>query len=303
MSPARPTVIAHRGYAGVAPENTVAAARRAAEHDATSMIEIDVQPAACGTPVVVHDERLEGTRDGRPLTDATGLVRETSLEDLRETRVLGTDEPVPTLAALLEAVPETVGVNVELKNPGVDAAELRVGESLTPDDRDERRAVWEPFVERVVDDCDAFGGELLFSSFCEGAIAAVRDVAPRYAAAPLVRDDLEAGLEIARRYDCEAIHPPRNVIADTPLSTTAYAGFPAADPDVDVLEVAHDEGRAVNVWTVETWQQAAQLEAAGVDGIIAEYPGVVDAVDANSTNGADSANGSDDADGVSSDAR
>ncbi len=172
---ARPAVIAHRGFAGVAPENTVEAATRAADREETAMIEIDVQPAACGTPVVVHDERLSGSRDGRPLTDATGFVRETPLEALREARVLGTDATVPTLAELLAAVPETVGVNVELKAPGT--RERRPGESLPPAECAERRAVWQPFVDRVVADCAAFGGDLLLSSFCEGAIAALRESA------------------------------------------------------------------------------------------------------------------------------
>ncbi|MDJ1432115.1 glycerophosphodiester phosphodiesterase [Halostagnicola sp. A-GB9-2] len=269
---AEPAVIAHRGFAGVAPENTVAAARNAAEHNDASMLEIDVQPAACGTPVVIHDERLEGTRDGRPLTDAEGLVWETDLETIRDARVLGTDETVPTLEAFLEAVPNAMAVNVELKNPGTES--LRFGESLPESDREERKAVWKPFVERVVADCDSFAGEILFSSFCEGAIAAVRDIGPTYAAAPLVWDDLEAGLEIARRYDCEAIHPPRNAIAGTALSGTEYAGFSDAGAETDLLEVAREEGRAVNVWTVETWTQFDQLAEVGVDGIIADYPGL-----------------------------
>ncbi|WP_126662399.1 glycerophosphodiester phosphodiesterase [Haloterrigena salifodinae] len=269
-----PAVIAHRGYAGVAPENTVAAATNAAANDETAMLEIDVQPAACGTPVVIHDERLEGTdtRDGRPLTDATGLVWETSLEEIRAARVLGTDETVPTLAELLEAIPETVGVNVELKNPGT--ADLRFGESLPAEDRADRREVWTPFVERVIETCDAFDGELLFSSFCEGALATVREIAPRYAAATLVWDDLEAGLEIARRYDCEAIHPPRNAIAGTALADTEYAGFGAGGPEIDVLKDAHAEGRTVNVWTAENWRQFEALAAAGVDGIVVDYPGL-----------------------------
>ena len=271
-----PAVIAHRGYAGVAPENTVAAAEVAANREATTMLEIDVQPAACGTPVVIHDERLQGdgdgARDGRPLTDGSGLVWETALEDLRTTRVLGTDETVPTLAELLEAVPETVGVNVELKNPGT--TDLRFAEALSETNRADRRAVWAPFVERVVEACAAFDGELLFSSFCEGALAALREVAPRYAAATLVWDDLEAGLEIARRYDCEAIHPPRNVIAGTTLAETEYAGFGAGEPEIDVLEAAHAAGRTVNVWTVTNWVQFEELAAAGVDGIVADYPGL-----------------------------
>ncbi|NGM68328.1 glycerophosphodiester phosphodiesterase [Natronolimnobius sp. AArcel1] len=272
----RPSGIAHRGYAGVAPENSVAGAVHAASHDATTMIEIDVQPAACGTPVVIHDTTLTGRRDGRPLTDATGVVWETSLETLTASHILGTKETVPTLQGLLEALPETVGVNIELKNPGCDPTELRVGEALNADTRADRQQVWQPFVERVVADCEAFDGEVLFSTFCEGALAAARACTPRYGAAVLIWDDLEAGLELARRYDCEAIHPPRNVIAGTALVDTAYAGFPAGEPDIDILEAAHEAGRAVNVWTVETWQQAAQLEAAGVDGLIAEYPGVLE---------------------------
>ncbi|ARS90018.1 glycerophosphodiester phosphodiesterase [Natrarchaeobaculum aegyptiacum] len=270
-----PAVIAHRGYAGVVPENTVAAASFAAAQPETTAIEIDVQPAACGTPVVIHDERLEGTADrGRPLTDGEGLVWETPLETLQSAHVLGTGETVPTLAALLEAIPETMGVNVELKNPG--ATDLRAGESLPDDERAERQAVWQPFVDRVVTDCDDFGGEITFSSFCEGAIAALREVAPGYAAAPLVWDDSEAGLEIARRYDCEAIHPPKNAIVGSGLEGVAYGGGDVGEPDVDVVETAHEEGRTVNAWTVETWLEADQLLEAGVDGVIAEYPGLLE---------------------------
>ncbi|ELY54020.1 glycerophosphodiester phosphodiesterase [Natronolimnohabitans innermongolicus] len=269
-----PAVIAHRGFAGVAPENTVGAALAATEREETAMLEVDVQPAACGTPVVIHDERLEGTgdRDGHALTDASGLVWETPLEELRRTRVLGTDETVPTLAEFLEAVPETVGVNVELKTPGT--TDLRFAESLPAAERDERRDVWAPFVDRVCETCADFDGELLFSSFCEGALAALREIDSRYAAAALVWDDLEAGLEVAERYDCEAIHPPRNAIAGTALAGTEYAGFGSAEPAVDVLERARAEGRAVNVWTVTDWRQYRDLAAAGVDGIIADYPGL-----------------------------
>ncbi|UTF54651.1 glycerophosphodiester phosphodiesterase [Natronosalvus rutilus] len=266
-----PAVIAHRGFAGIAPENTIEAARIASEHPSTGMIEIDVQPAACGTPVVIHDDRLEGTRDGRPLTDSEGLVWEQTLEALSNARVLETDETVPTLEAFLEAVGPGVGVNVELKNPGNPS--IRPAESLSPSARAERRAIWEPFVERVVEVCDGFDGEVLFSSFCAGALAATRNVAPEYSIGTLVADDLETGLEVAREYDSEAIHPPRNAIAGTALSTEPYAGV-SEPPTVDLLEVARDEGRTINVWTVDTWIQFDQLRSVGVDGIIVDYPGL-----------------------------
>jgi len=267
----RPTVIAHRGFAGVAPENTVEAVLGAAEYEGTAMIEIDVQPAACGTPVVFHDARLEGRRDGRPVTDAEGTVWERPLEEITDAEVLESGDTVATLAESLEAIPDTVGVTLELKNPGT--ADVRLGDALPADERDARRRLWTPFLERVVADCAAFDGEMLFSSFFEGAIAALREVAPGYAAAPLVWHSLADGLEVARRYDCEAIHPPRNAISGTAMAGEAYAGI-RGEPAVDVLEVAHAEGRAVNVWTVETWVQFDELREAGVDGIIADYPGL-----------------------------
>ncbi|MHC3439166.1 glycerophosphodiester phosphodiesterase [Natrialbaceae archaeon A-gly3] len=267
-----PQVIAHRGFAGVAPENTVDAAVGAAEYGETAMVEIDVQPAACGTPVVFHDDRLEGRRDGRPVTDAEGIVWETPLEVITDAEVLGSGQTVPTLAELLEAIPGTVGVNLELKNPGT--ADVRFGKALPADERDARRELWTPFLERVVADCDVFDGEILFSSFFEGAIAALREVAPEYAAAPLVWEGLAESLEVARRYDCEAIHPPLNAVAGASMAGNAYHGVPAGEPEVDVLEVAHEEGRTVNVWTVETWVQFDELRETGVDGIIADYPGL-----------------------------
>ncbi|NGM70550.1 glycerophosphodiester phosphodiesterase [Natronolimnobius sp. AArcel1] len=267
-----PEVLAHRGFAGIYPENTIGAATDAAAYEETTMIEIDVQPASCGTPVVFHDDRLDNTRDGQPVTDGSGLVWETSLEELAETRVLGTEESVPTLSAFLEALPETVGVNVELKNPG--RSDLRFAESLAESDRKEQRAHWAPFVERVVTDCDAFSGEILFSSFYEGALAAARNIAPDYSAAVLLADSVKTGLEIARRYDCEAIHPPRNQVRGTELASEPYGSIPADEPDIDLLEIAHDEGRAVNVWTVDTWVQFTQLAEVGVDGIIVDYPGL-----------------------------
>jgi len=270
-----PSIIAHRGFAGIYPENTLEAVESATAYPETAMIEIDVQPAACGTPIVFHDRRLDGRRDGRPLTlgptDDGQLVRETSLETLSRTRVLSTDQHVPTLSSVLEGVPEGVGLNVELKNPGSTA--IRPGELLAEDALEEARDRWRPFVERVLEDCHEFGGDLLFSSFCEGALAALRATTDRYASAPVVGADLEAGLEIARRYECAAIHPPRNAIAGTDLATESYGKFPGS-PDVDLLAVAHAEGRAVNVWVIETWVQAAQLARAGVDGLIVEYPGL-----------------------------
>ena len=53
-------VIGHRGLAGEAPENTLAAIRQAAQHG-LKWIEVDVTLLGDGTAVLFHDRRLNRT--------------------------------------------------------------------------------------------------------------------------------------------------------------------------------------------------------------------------------------------------
>jgi glycerophosphoryl diester phosphodiesterase len=53
-----PLLIAHRGFAGETPENTVRGVEAAAGSGGADWIEIDVSPTAAGDPVVCHDAAL-----------------------------------------------------------------------------------------------------------------------------------------------------------------------------------------------------------------------------------------------------
>jgi len=260
------TLIAHRGFAGEHPENTVAAFEAASRR--ADLIELDVVATADGDVVVFHDDELAG-RDGgsRGLTDTDGLVRETDTTAIRRAEVLQSGETVPRLSTALEAIPPAVGVNVELKNPG--RSDLRVAESLDSDALSDRTDAWRPFVTRVVKTLEEYDHEVLCSSFCEGALAATREVSS-YPVAPICWRSVEDGLAIAERHDAVAIHPPIELIEGTPFTDKSVT---AAEPGL--IERAHAADRAVNVWTVTTWYEAAQLAAAGVDGLISDYAGVV----------------------------
>lgn len=59
----KPEIIAHRGYSARVPENTLAALEAAIRAGAGA-VEFDVQPAACGTPVLFHDAMLGRTTNG-----------------------------------------------------------------------------------------------------------------------------------------------------------------------------------------------------------------------------------------------
>ena len=255
---ATPTLFAHRGFAGTYPENTVAAVRGAVA-DGADAVEIDVQPTADGDVVASHDRRLDGHGDADPLTDGTGVVWERPTDAVTAARVLGTGERVPLLADVLSVVPESVTVNVELKNPGSD--DIRPGEALGRAPRRHARRRWAPFVESVLAVTDRFDHDVLFSSFCEGALAALADAQSTNRVAALVAPNCaEAGDTVARRYGVDAIHPPVEL-----LQTDSTLAVAADDLDADC-----------NAWTIRTWLDARDAIAAGADGVIADYHGLLD---------------------------
>lgn len=269
-------MIAHRGYAGVAPENTLPAFEAVADgrHPAP-MIEFDVMPTRDGDVVVFHDLRLDnrGLSVNRGITNATGVIWETSTETIKQARVLGSDAGIPLLEEVVDAVPPAIGLNVELRNPGT--YEMRFGEAVGADVVARQRTHWDPFVAEVLDVLDGADHDLLFSSFSESAIAAVRDIAPEFPVGVNVHDSIDDGLEILDRYEGEYIHPRLNMIKGTPFFESPYGSVQDPDfGDIDLVSEAHDRDAGVNVWTVTTWHQASLLQSAGVDGLIADYPGL-----------------------------
>lgn len=113
----RPRLIAHRGFADVFPENTVAAVRGAVDRGA-AMVEIDCRQCATGEIVVHHDETVDR------VTTECGPLREYTASALASMDVLGSGSGIPTLDTVVDALPEGVGLNVELKEPDIAAAVL-----------------------------------------------------------------------------------------------------------------------------------------------------------------------------------
>ncbi len=123
MGLALPPIIGHRGAAALAPENTLAGFRVAAAAG-VRWVEFDVKLTRDGVAVLMHDETLDRTTNGR------GRVAETPLATLLALDAGGwfgagfRDERVPTL---IEACAELgrlgLGANIEIKPcPGRAAA-------------------------------------------------------------------------------------------------------------------------------------------------------------------------------------
>ena len=109
-------IIAHRGASYHAPENTVAAFRKAAQLGANG-IETDIQITKDKQLVIHHNYSIDATADG------SGQVAEMAVEQLK-TFDFGirkgpefAGERIPTLDECLDAVKEMELVNLELKAP------------------------------------------------------------------------------------------------------------------------------------------------------------------------------------------
>jgi glycerophosphoryl diester phosphodiesterase len=112
--------IAHRGASGSFPENTVSAFRAAIDAGA-DMCELDVQLSRDGAVVVIHDDTVERTTDGK------GEVAELTLAELKRldagAKFKGgpfKGAQIPTLDEVFAVISGKCGLNIELKAGGLE---------------------------------------------------------------------------------------------------------------------------------------------------------------------------------------
>lgn len=139
-------IFAHRGASKYAPENTMAAFKLAHQMHADG-IELDVQLTKDMVPVIIHDENVKRTTNGR------GLVKDFLLKDLQklDAGILFPKnfkgENIPTLDEFLNWIqPTNMLLNIELKNnlepyEGMEAIILQ----MVKDYNMEKRVVYSSF--------------------------------------------------------------------------------------------------------------------------------------------------------------
>lgn len=107
-------VIGHRGAKALAAENTLDSIRAAAKCKA-DLVEVDIRLSRDGNLVLMHDETVDRTTNGR------GKVEDLSLEELQSLEVMGSGERVPTLREAVELTEELrLGIVVEMKEEGLE---------------------------------------------------------------------------------------------------------------------------------------------------------------------------------------
>ncbi len=232
----RTWVIAHRGFSGRAPENTVAAIREAIAIGA-DMAEIDVTLTADNRGVVIHDETLQRTTNG------SGNVADHSFDEIRSLDAGSwfapqfAGEKVPTLGEVLDTVKGQILLNVEIKSEAVDHG---ISEKVAA-----------AIKER------GMTGQVIVSSFSPMALEQLHAVAPEIRTAVLYNKELQRGqdpVEIVRGLGASAFN-----IRGSRLK-------------VKMLRSCREQGIPVGVYTVDKPKRMKRWVKKGIDAIFTNYP-------------------------------
>jgi glycerophosphoryl diester phosphodiesterase len=235
-----PLILGHRGASADAPENTLAAFGQALVQGADGF-ELDVTLSADGVPVVIHDDTLDRTTNGRGPVGAQTVAALKKLEagfpDRFSARFAG--ERVPTLDEVLGSFGRQALINLELKH-----------------DRSPGRRLAAEVVALV--HAHRLSSRVILSSFQFSNLRRVRALDPGLPIGPLYASAL-GGARLVRWLAAglrpEAHHPG------------CYTLRPEA------VDWYHQNGLRVNTWTVNEEADLRRLAEAGVDGIITDYPG------------------------------
>jgi glycerophosphoryl diester phosphodiesterase len=229
--------IAHRGASGHAPENTMAAFRRAVELGAR-FIETDLQITRDARVIAIHDFTLERTTNGKgqvhllPLDEIRALDAGSWFGDRGAGSFSG--ERVPTLEEILDfAKEQDVIFYLEIKSgPAWGVEHAMVG--ALRDRNASARVVILSFDPATLDSVHRLDSTMMTGFLCE------------HPSNDLVERTVRAGA--------------RQLVARGDLITAG------------VVEKAHHAGLQVVAWTINEEEQIRRLIADGVDGIITDFP-------------------------------
>lgn len=231
-----PCVVAHRGNSSVAPQNTLAAFEAAWRAGADS-IEIDVQLTADGEVVVIHDDTLDATTDGRGRVDGLTLAEVRAVDAGSWFAPAYTGQRVPTFTEVVEFL---------AMRPGIDLL-LEIKGDWAPDDV---RKVTEPLQRAGLTD------RVIGQSFWPSTVAALAKAAPRLRRGLLIgaySDDLLATCAELGVMTC---NPAGHLLVERP----------------GLVDELQGDGLEVQVWTLNEPAQWMLALMAGVDAVITDRP-------------------------------
>lgn len=225
---------AHRGFKGKYPENTMLAFKEAIKAGANG-IEMDVHLTKDGELVIIHDELLDRTTDGK------GLVKDKTLVELKELSASKLYpacevEEIPTLREYFDwAKDKDIITNIELKNSIIEYKDI---EQKTYDLMKEYG-----LVEKII-----------ISSFNHNSLVRMKEIDESVACGVLESSKLARVWEYIKNLEMEYYHPMNFTV------------------DEKVVDKCRQLGIELNIWfELSEWDYSEYIKYKP-HGLITDYP-------------------------------
>ncbi|MGO5065841.1 glycerophosphodiester phosphodiesterase [Clostridium sporogenes] len=228
-------ILAHRGASAYAPENTMVAFKKAIDMNADG-IELDVHLSKDGYIVIIHDEKVDRTTNGK------GEVKDFTLDELKklDAGFWFSDEykgeRIPTLEELLKLINDTnIYLNIEIK----------AGYRIYPN-----------IEEKVIDIIEKYKmlDRVIISSFDHYSLVRVKEINLNIKTGMLYEAALYEPWDYARSIKVEALHP--NYITLTK----------------EFIDKANINNLEINPYTVNDENDMERLIKSKVTSVITNYP-------------------------------
>ena len=233
--------IAHRGFASKAPENTFASFDTAIENNFL-YIETDVQLTSDNIPVIIHDEKVDRTSDGK------GKVSEKTLTDIKKLDAgswFGSkykNEKIPTLSELLKKYNNKIHLVLELKS---DQSDLPKQVSALIENENWDKIAGNPMSQ--------IPGLTIVSFHLEQLLRSV-ELMPVVRHGWLVGELTDTDIDIASKLGIQGIFP--------------YAKMTSEHS----VKYAKEKGLFVAVWGIQNAEEVVMLKKIGVSAVTADWP-------------------------------
>ena len=188
----------HRGAKGYAPENTLISFQKAIDLGADG-IELDVHLSHDGAIMVIHDETIDRTTNGK------GFVNKLSLQELKSFRTTK-EQQIPTLSEVFDLVNRRCFINVELK--GKETAKPVIG-----------------LINLYVSEKNWNYDQFLISSFDWKMLEEVHFLNPKIRIGVLTGHSIEVALAFAKKIKAFSIHPKYRLVSKENVVLVQENGF------------------------------------------------------------------------------
>lgn len=225
--------IGHRGAKGYASENSLFSFEKAIEMGVDG-IELDVHLSLDGQIIVIHDDTIDRTTNGK------GFVNTLSLQELKTFRInekqaSELEQQIPTLNEVFNLVNQTCFINIELKGKGTASAVVAL-------------------IEKYILEKNWKYTNFLVSSFDWNAVQEVRFLNENIPIGILTETNLDLAFSFAKFMKAEAIHPEFHLLTQ------------------DNTAQIQAKGIQVFPWTVNEYEAIQKIKTYNVNGIITDFP-------------------------------